>query len=120
MNPYIDGTNFGSITIAGKKMNHDVLIRLDGKIKKRKKKLSKKIYGTSHTISLEEAQYVFEEGAETLILGSGQFGMVHLSDQAAEFFSEAGCQIEIYPTPEAIKYWNKITAKAIGLFHITC
>jgi hypothetical protein len=29
-----------------------VLIRLGGKVAKRKKKLSKAVYGTSHTISL--------------------------------------------------------------------
>lgn len=33
-----------------------MLIRLDGKVKKRKKKLSKAVYGTSHLVSLEEAK----------------------------------------------------------------
>ena len=59
----IDQTTFGSITIAGEVSEHDVIIRLNGKVKKRKKKLSKAIYGTSHIISLDEAKFVYEKGA---------------------------------------------------------
>jgi hypothetical protein len=46
----IDGTSFGSITITGEKYEHDVTIRLNGKVEKRKKKLSKELFGTSHII----------------------------------------------------------------------
>ena len=63
MQPRIDGTRFGSITIAGRAYEHDVVIRLDGRVKKRKKKLSKTRYGTSHKVSVEEARHVFEKGA---------------------------------------------------------
>jgi hypothetical protein len=52
MQPRIDRTQFGSITIDGKVFEHDVLIRLGGQVEKRKKKLSKAVYGTSHTVSL--------------------------------------------------------------------
>ncbi len=37
----IDGTAFGSITIGGKTYEHDVVVRLDDGVVKRKKKLSK-------------------------------------------------------------------------------
>src|SRR5215207_5583506 len=40
MQPRIDRTQFGSVTIDGTVFEHDVLIRLGGQIKKRKKKLS--------------------------------------------------------------------------------
>jgi hypothetical protein len=46
MEPRIDETQFGSVTIDGKVFEHDVLIRLGGKVEKRKKKLSKAVYGT--------------------------------------------------------------------------
>jgi hypothetical protein len=68
----IEGTTFGSITIDGKSYEHDVIIRLSGEVLKRKKKLSKKYYGTSHVLSKDEAKFVFEKGCEQLILGSGQ------------------------------------------------
>ena len=84
MKPHIDQTAFGSITIGGECLEHDVLIRLDGQVRKRKKKLSKAIYGTSHIISLDEARHLLEEGAQRLIIGTGQYGNVTLSDDAAE------------------------------------
>jgi len=120
MKPHIDNTTFGSITIAAQVFDHDVIIRLTGRVKKRKKKLSKSIYGTSHTISLDEARHIYQEGAEHLILGAGQYGLVELSEEAAEYFDREGCHVSILPTPEAIHVWNQAEGAVIGLFHVTC
>jgi hypothetical protein len=118
--PKIEKTKFGSITIAGETLEWDILIRLDGKVKKRKKKLSKAVYGTSHIISLEEAQHVHQKGAARLIVGAGQYGLVELSKEAAGFFKEQGCQVDLLPTKEAIEAWNEAAGQVIGLFHVTC
>jgi hypothetical protein len=120
MTPHIDRTQFGSITIAGEIFTHDVVIRLDGQVKKRKKKLSKAIYGTSHTISLDEARHVYQAGAEQLILGAGQYGTVKLSQEAADYFQRHGCRATLLPTPQAMGAWNDAQGAVIGLFHVTC
>ena len=88
MKPKIDGTEFGSITIEGKTFEYDVIIRLNGKVKKRKKKLSKAIYGSSHTVSLDEAKHVHEKGAKRIIIGSGHNGVLELSNEAENFFKK--------------------------------
>ncbi len=120
MNTKIDSTNFGSVTIAGIKYEHDIIIRLDGKIEKRKKKLSKAIYGTSHILSLDEAKYVYEDGVKLMIIGAGQMGMVKLSNEAERYFSEKRCQVKLFPTPQAAQEWNDAKGAVIGLFHVTC
>jgi hypothetical protein len=120
MKPKIEATTFGSITIDGRKIENDVVLRLDGSVKKRKKKLSKKVYGTSHTISLDEAKYVYEKGAELLIVGSGQNDLVRLSDEAQKYLKKRRCRVKRMATPEAIGAWNKAEGKVIGLFHVTC
>ena len=120
MKPPIDRTVFGSITIDGQVFAHDVLIRLDGQIEKRKKKLSKAVYGTSHVLSLAEARHIYEKGARELIIGSGQEGNVHLSEEAAAYFGHKGCHVELLPTPEAIHAWNDAGGAVISLFHVTC
>jgi hypothetical protein len=74
----IEDTKFGSITIDGKTYEHDVIVRLSGKVEKRKKKLSKEKYGTSHIISKDEAKFIFEDGCDMLIVGAGQEGNVRL------------------------------------------
>ena len=120
MKPNIDATEFGSITIGGKTFKHDVIIRLDGEVQKRKKKLSKAIYGSSHTISLKEAKYVYEKDAQRIIIGSGQYGIVKLSDEAKDFFRRKKCPVDLLPTPKAIQNWNTLQESVIGLFHVTC
>ncbi|HSQ74780.1 MAG TPA: MTH938/NDUFAF3 family protein [Bacteroidota bacterium] len=118
----IDSTEFGSITIDGTPYSHDVLIRLSGDVTKRKKKLSKKYYGTSHIISREEAEFIYEKACSTVVVGSGQYGNVKLSPEAAEFFEHHDCRVVLLPTPEAIETYNKKKnkAKIVGLFHVTC
>lgn len=120
MEPKIDGTTFGSITVGGETLKRDIVIRLSGKVKKRKKKLSKKVYGTSHRISLEEAKHVYQKGAERLIVGTGQFGMVELSEEASGYFEKKGLTVDLLPTKMAIDAWNSAEGAVIGLFHITC
>jgi hypothetical protein len=122
MKPRIDRTAFGSITVEGTVFEHDVIIRPDGEVKKRKKKLSKAVYGTSHTISLDEAKYVRKQGpgADSLIIGTGQYGNVELSPEAAAYLEARKCGVVLLPTPEVIDVWNDTEGKAIGLFHVTC
>lgn len=116
----IESTEFGSITIDGKTYAFDVVIRLSGEIKKRKKKLSKKYYGTSHMISKDEAKFVYEKGCEQLVLGTGQDDNVRMSKEAVKYFDKKGCKIVAQPTPQAIETFNDSRKDKIGLFHVTC
>jgi hypothetical protein len=93
----IDGTVFGAITIDGKAYGHDVVVRLSGEVVKRKKKLSKKLYGTSHVLSEDEAKFLFEKGCDQVVIGSGQFGNVHLSPEAEAYFERKGCEVLLKP-----------------------
>ena len=116
----IDSTVFGAITIDGKTYEHDVVVRLSGEVVKRKKKLSKRLYGTSHVVSEDEVKFVFEKGCDQVVIGSGQMGNVQLSPEAEAYFERKGCEVLLKPTPEAIRMYNRSPAKRIGLFHVTC
>ena len=116
----IEKTTFGTITIDGKTYELDVVVRLSGEVVKRRKKLSKKLYGTSHVLSEDEARFVFEKGCDQVVIGSGQIGNVHLSPEAEAFFQRKGCEVLLKPTPEAIQMFNQSRARRIGLFHVTC
>jgi len=120
MEPRIDQTQFGSVTIAGAVFTHDVLIRLGGKVEKRKKRLSKAVYGTSHTISLAEARHVYQKGARRLLIGAGQYGTVALSEEAAAYLARNRCRVELLPMPAVIPVWNQAEGAVIGLLHVTC
>ncbi len=120
MKPEINDTTFGSIIVGGKNYSHDIVIRLNGEVEKRKKKLSREKYGTSHIISLDEAKHIFGKGARQLIIGTGQTGYVELSDEAAQFFLDEGCKVQLLPTQKAILAWNDAKTQTIGMFHVTC
>ena len=120
MKPIIQSTDFGSITIGRERIGYDVHIMADGQVTRRKKRLSKHFYGTSHILSLDEARELYEPLANELIIGSGQEGRLRLSEEATDFFEEHKCKVKMLPTPEAIRYWNRYEGKAIGLFHVTC
>jgi len=116
----IDGTEFGSITISGETYDHDVVIRLSEQVVKRKKKLSKRIYGSSHTVSEDEVRFVFEKGCKELIFGTGQYGNAALAPEAAAFLEKKGCRVIAEPTPDAVQTFNASRKRKIGLFHVTC
>ena len=120
MKNHIDSASFGTITINGNKYVHDILISLDGNISKRKKKLSKRVFGTSHVISLDEAEYIYENQAEKILIGAGHNGMVILSVEANDFFKQKNCPVALMPTPEAVDSYNNANGNLIALFHITC
>jgi hypothetical protein len=116
----IDGTTFGTITIDEKTYEHDVVVRLSGEVVKRKKRLSKKLYGTSHVLSKDEAKFLFEKGCDQVVIGSGQMGNVQLSPEAEAYFEAKGCEVLLKPRPEAIQMFNRSRTRRIGLFHVTC
>lgn len=117
---HIDSASFGSIVVNGKTYDHDILISLDGRISKRKKKLSKQVFGTSHVISRTEAEYIYEPGADSIIIGAGHNGMVILSNEANDYFRTRNCGIVLLPTPNAADTFNTATGNFIALFHVTC
>ncbi|NQU54382.1 MAG: hypothetical protein HQ522_17800 [Bacteroidetes bacterium] len=120
MKPFIYYSSFGSITVGDHTYDHDLLIRSDGHIEKRKKKLSKDVYGTSHTLSIQEAEFIYEEGVLKIIIGCGQYGALHLSDEAKKMFHEKKVSLVLADTRHAVQEYNNSAEPCIGLFHITC
>ncbi len=120
MRPKIEDTWFGSITVEGTRYEYDIIIRLSGKVRRRNKQLSKALYGTSHTISLDEIRDLHRKRAKRLVIGAGQEGQVVLSPEAADFLAKKGCLVDLLPTPQAIECWNAAEGEVLGLFHITC
>jgi hypothetical protein len=120
MRPVISSTTFGSITIDGMRYSHDVYLSADGNIRKRKKKLSKRKYGTSHKISQGELEYILDDGVKRLLIGTGQYGRACLSQPAQDLLATINVAVALHPTPEACQIWNEDDEIDLGLFHVTC
>ena len=116
----IEGTAFGTITIDGVTYEHDVVIRPSGEVAKRKKKLSKKEYGTSHIVSAKEIKFTHQEGSRLLVVGTGQYDRLRLSDEAQKYLKKKNCAVIAGPTPDAIQVFNNSEPGTIALMHVTC
>jgi len=119
----IEEYKFGSITIDGKKYNHDVEIRWSGEVLEWWRK-------ESHVIDIEDIQRAFEQKPEIIIFGTGAYGVAKITERAKRAIEEKGVQLIIDRTGEAVKTFNTICKESeketgkqkrvIGLFHLTC
>ncbi len=116
----INKHSFGCITVDDVEFKHDVIIRMDGSVEKRNKKLSKKIFGNSHKFSRDEAAHIYEEGAVSIIIGSGHYSELKLSDEARKYFMEKKIDVLVMNTKKAVVKYNELNGNIIGLFHTTC
>jgi len=55
-----------------------------------------------------------------MTIGTGQHGLMELSEEAADYLKRKKCRVALLPTGEAIQSWNQVKGEHIGLFHVTC
>lgn len=119
----IEEYKFGSITIDGKIYNEDVEVRWTGEVLKWWRK-------DSHLFNTKDLERAAEQNPETIILGTGVYGVAKVTEEAKKFIRERGIKLIIDKTEEATRTFNIINEeskeeegeqnKVIGLFHLTC
>jgi len=118
--PYINSTQFGSITIDGKKYGQ-VLIVGDSVYERDYDKLNQ-IFGTSHRIGDWEIKQLLENGPDVVIIGTGQSGAMEVGKEVEKIKSK-GIEVIAEITPKAIESYNqkiKQDKKINALIHTTC
>lgn len=119
----IEKYHFGSITILGKTYHHDVEVRWTGEVLRWQRK-------ESHVFDIEDVSRALLENPDTIILGTGAYGVAKVPERTQEFVESKGVKLIIDRTGEAVKTFNIINGasakeegkqnKVIGLFHLTC
>lgn len=64
-------------------------------------------------------------GIETLVVGTGAYGMVRIPPEMEEFLKAKGIELMAQPTAEACQTFNRICAagrreKTVAALHLTC
>ncbi|MDP3093528.1 MAG: MTH938/NDUFAF3 family protein [bacterium] len=119
--PKIDSVDFGSIVIDGKKY-HQVLI-VGSEVLERDYKRLEELFGTSHKIGDWEAEKLFEENPEIIVIGTGWQGALEVGEDFVGLAREKGIIVIALLTPEAIKFYNEkagLGQKINALIHTTC
>lgn len=111
----IDSTEFGSITVDGKRYDHDVIVTSQ-KVKETRTE-------TRHLIAEKEFNELIAEEPELVIIGNGQYGDMEISDIVRDVAKKSGIKIVVLPTPEAIGKFNELInegKKVVAYMHVTC
>jgi len=119
----IEEYNFGSIIIKGKEYTEDVEIRWTGEVLNWWRK-------ESHLVEICDIKRAIEHNPSTIVIGTGNPGLMKVSDSAKKFILNKGIKLIIDVTEQAVKTFNIICQdskeeegeqdKVIGLFHLTC
>ncbi len=118
--PQIAETLFGEISIGKKTHGNDVVIRVDGKVKKRKKVAVKERLGTSHVVDVKELQRICRGGPEVVFVGSGHQGQMALNAESELYLSQRRIRLEVARTPDLAQAYNACPDRKVALIHVTC
>ena len=117
----IDSLNFGTITIDKKKYwMRDVLIFPDGTVQRRK--LGRWL-AHHHSYTKEDIEDLISAGTELIVVGTGLFSGVKVTDEIREYSKNTMCEIIDLPSRQAIEKINEqsnLDKKTGALIHMLC
>jgi glucokinase len=111
---------FGKVLVDGEEYAHDLTIRADGRIRRRRKRPARKAFGTSHVLGRDEIAKLTQDEPATVIIGTGHHGMVRLDQEAERVLEEGPWEWRLLPSPEAARAYNETPGPKALLLHVTC
>jgi hypothetical protein len=111
----IDSYSFGRIVIDGKVYTSDVVI-FPNRIK------SSWWRKEGHRLYVSDIEDVLAERPEVLVVGTGNPGLMRVTDKVREVLSEKGIALIEEPTENAVRTYNQIAKekRAVAALHLTC
>jgi hypothetical protein len=110
----IDSYSFGKIIIDGKAYRSDVIIFPD-----RIKANWYRIKG--HEVSPSDINEIIEAKPNLLIIGTGAYGLVKVSQETKELLRKNSIELIAKPTKKACEEYNRRKSeKVIAGLHLTC
>lgn len=110
----IDRYDFGKMIIDGKLYKKDLIILPD-------KIIDNWLREEGHLLKVSDLFEVFGINFDTLIIGTGAYGFMKISEDLIEKLNDMKIEYYILETPKAVKKFNEIRNKIkIGAFHLTC
>ncbi|MEE8637926.1 MAG: MTH938/NDUFAF3 family protein [Candidatus Margulisiibacteriota bacterium] len=106
--------SFGSITIDGKKYEHDVIVSSSG--------VKSWWRATSHNVSMNDLDPILSEKPKLVIFGTGAAGVMEVAGESEDHLEEQQIKVVIKKTADAIKEYNLRQSEpgVVGAFHLTC
>ncbi len=112
----IEAYSFGKITISGKTYTSDVIIYPDSVDPSWWRE-------EGHVLSIKDLQAVLAAKPETLVVGTGYYGMMRVPGETKSFLLSSGIEVRIEQTSRAVELYNDLSGKnrnVIAALHLTC
>jgi len=113
----VDAYVFGRITIDGVDYTSDVIILPDGVRSPWWRAAGGHVYAPG------DMGPVFEVGSPWVVLGTGCYDRVQVTDATLEALATAGSEVVIEPTPRAVETFNRLVdegREVVAALHLTC
>ncbi len=114
---HIDSYTFGKIVVNGKTFSKDIILTSE-------KVIPNWWRDEGHHMKLNDIHDIFTNyQPEYLIIGTGKFGMMKVSDEITEFCAKNTIKCIAKKTAKAIVEFNTYAEKnksLVGAFHLTC
>jgi hypothetical protein len=112
----IEDYGFGSMTVMGQSHRNDLKI------------IDNEIVGNwwrreGHALYVEDIDDILYSTAEVLVVGTGAYGGLKVTEEAARAIKDRGIQLVAVPTKEAVTLFNTLHGqgkRVAGAFHLTC
>lgn len=115
MPPTIEHYRFGTITVDGQRYTRDLII------------LPERVIGgwwrkQGHALHPDDLTAVFEAAPEVLVVGTGAYGMMRVTEEARRALEAAGVRLIVAPTAEAVATYSELREKTrvAAALHLTC
>ncbi|NLO75242.1 MAG: ROK family protein [candidate division WS1 bacterium] len=118
--PTVDRVEFGLVVVNGEEYPHDLYLRANGKIVKRKKKHAREKHGTSHVLDAKELERVCKGSPTELIIGNGFDSALRLAEDGQDYLETRGLTYRLLSTPEAAAAYNADPHGKALFLHVTC
>ena len=111
----IENYDFGEITIDGKIYHHDVIIYKD-------KVDSSWLRAQGHDLAVNDLIEVLIKKPQILIIGTGESGVMRVSDKVIAEIEAKGIKVMASKTREACDLYNQLAPvkDVIAALHLTC
>ncbi len=111
----IESHGFGYIVIDGQRYTSDVIIYPDHVE-------SHWVRRSGHTLIQEDLPGVLEVGAQTLVVGIGNAGLMRVPSETMEYLQSAGLRVIVQRTGQACETYNRLAelGPVIAALHLAC
>ena len=115
MSPAIEHYRFGAITVGGQRHTRDLIILPEHIVAGWWRK-------EGHALHPGDLTAVFEVAPEVLVVGTGAYGMMRVTEEARRALATAGIRLIAAPTAEAVKTYNELReeTRVAAALHLTC